>query len=285
MISLHSHSGQYCCHAHGTLDQVIAKVIEQKYKVFGMSEHMPRSRPQDLYQDELDCNYTIQDLHDKFETYYHHAKHIQATTTTVELLVGMEIEWIHQNTFQEIMEMQKKYEFDYLIGSIHHVNQIPIDFSLELYEKVEQEVGGPTQLYSLYFDSQYDMLQKVKPLIIGHFDLIRMWKNVTIDDIVWMKIKRNIEFITLYGGLVEINSRAWKKGLPGAYPLPDILTLMIQSGIKFTISDDSHGPNDIGMHYDKLKLYLETNGITTIYSPKKVHDGISIVEWNTNELF
>ena len=52
MISLHSHSGQYCCHAHGTLDQVIAKVIEQKYKVFGMSEHMPRSRPQDLYQDE-----------------------------------------------------------------------------------------------------------------------------------------------------------------------------------------------------------------------------------------
>lgn len=41
---------------------------------------------------------------------------------------------------------------------------------------------------------------------------------------------------------------------------------LIQSkGGRFTLSDDCHGPNDVGMHYDKLYDYLKTTGIESIH--------------------
>ena len=39
------------------------------------------------------------------------------------------------------------------------------------------------------------------------------------------------------------------------------------NGVKFTISDDSHGPDDVGMHYDKLYQYLVEMGIDNVYIP------------------
>jgi len=68
-----------------------------------------------------------------------------------------------------------------------------------------------------------------------------------------------------YGALFEINSRAFKKNLPYAYPFLDILKVIKEYNGKFTISDDSHGPNDVGLHYANLKNYLLENQINTIY--------------------
>jgi histidinol-phosphatase (PHP family) len=53
MISLHSHSGQFCLHAHGTLEDVVLRAIELGFKTYGLSEHMPRTRLQDLYPEEV----------------------------------------------------------------------------------------------------------------------------------------------------------------------------------------------------------------------------------------
>jgi len=52
-ISFHSHSGQFCHHAKGTLIEVIEKAIEKGFKFYGLSEHVPRDRIQDLYPEEV----------------------------------------------------------------------------------------------------------------------------------------------------------------------------------------------------------------------------------------
>ena len=61
-MSLHSHSGQFCQHAHGTLEEVVLRAIELKMKVFGLSEHMPRSRSQDLYPEEVHISNKLSNL-------------------------------------------------------------------------------------------------------------------------------------------------------------------------------------------------------------------------------
>jgi histidinol-phosphatase (PHP family) len=40
------------------------------------------------------------------------------------LLLGMETEWIHSQTAKEIEDVGKRYELDYVVGSLHHVNFI-----------------------------------------------------------------------------------------------------------------------------------------------------------------
>jgi len=54
MHSHHSHSGQFCKHASGSLEDVIQEAIRQKFQLYGLTEHVPRYREVDLYPEEVD---------------------------------------------------------------------------------------------------------------------------------------------------------------------------------------------------------------------------------------
>jgi len=51
--SHHSHSGEFCKHAVGTLEEVVVEAIRRGFRVFGLSEHVPRYRTSDLYPEEV----------------------------------------------------------------------------------------------------------------------------------------------------------------------------------------------------------------------------------------
>ncbi|KAJ3302099.1 histidinolphosphatase [Kappamyces sp. JEL0829] len=263
-ISLHSHSGQFCLHGHGDLETAVQRAQELGFTVFGMTEHIV----QDLYPEEAHLQPDeLAALFDRFHA-LSSALRDRYSATALRLLVGMEIEWIHSNTLSELQALLDRYPLDYLVGSVHHVDGIPIDFSVELLAKAETQLGGTEQLFQAYFDAQHDMICKVQPKVVGHFDLIRMWRaDFALSSAVWDQIKRNVEAILAYGGLVEINSRAWKKNLNSAYPLRDVLGYMRDQGVRFTLSDDSHGPRDVGMYYDLLGPFLAEMGIDAVWIP------------------
>jgi histidinol-phosphatase (PHP family) len=50
--SHHSHSGQFCKHASGQLEDVVLEAIRQGFLLYGLTEHVPRYRAQDLYPEE-----------------------------------------------------------------------------------------------------------------------------------------------------------------------------------------------------------------------------------------
>jgi histidinol-phosphatase (PHP family) len=52
-FSHHSHSGQFCKHAIGSLEQVVQEAIANGFKVYGLTEHVPRYRKKDLYPEEV----------------------------------------------------------------------------------------------------------------------------------------------------------------------------------------------------------------------------------------
>lgn len=51
-FSHHSHSGQFCGHAKGTLEEMVQTAISKKMKVFALTEHMPRD-VEDFYPEEV----------------------------------------------------------------------------------------------------------------------------------------------------------------------------------------------------------------------------------------
>ena len=146
----------------------------------------------------------------------------------IRILIGFETEYIRPDSVESIQSLLKMYSFDYCVGSIHHVLGIPIDFSSELWEKARQACGGTDEsLFAKYFDEQYDLLAQVKPLVIGHFDVIRLWapnKTVKLSHwpSVWQKVLRNIDTVVEYGGVFELNSAAFRKGFEEAYPTSEI---------------------------------------------------------------
>lgn len=60
----HSHSGEFCKHAQGRLEDVVLEAIRQGFKVLGLSEHMPRYRPIDFYPEEVIAYRTLATRHE-----------------------------------------------------------------------------------------------------------------------------------------------------------------------------------------------------------------------------
>ena len=58
-FSFHSHSGQFCKHAFGSLEEIVVLAIRTGFTHYGLSEHMPRYRQEDLYPEEVEVCITF----------------------------------------------------------------------------------------------------------------------------------------------------------------------------------------------------------------------------------
>ncbi|KAK6504644.1 histidinolphosphatase [Arthrobotrys musiformis] len=300
-FSHHSHSGQFCAHAKDSLESCILQAISKNLRVFCLTEHMPRADPRDFYPEELELGITPQDEIERFAEFYKTAVALRDKyKEEISIFIGFEVDYVRPSMLSEIKKVQETYHFDMFIGSVHHVDEIPIDFSEELFNraieaveavdagadiaeayhkgtKIERfpqtqvtEAKGEERLFEVYFDTQYEMLTALKPPVIGHFDLIRLkCKDYKLDfqsmKNVWDKIVRNVKFISEYGGMVEINSAATRKGWEYPYPGPDILQLMKAEGVRFVLSDDSHGIAQVAFGYEKSLAYLEKQGVEEVW--------------------
>ena len=147
----------------------------------------------------------------------------------IEILVGFEGDWIRDESFTLMQERLRKHRVDLFIGSVHHVHTIPIDYDRAMYEQAREKCGGEDGgIFGAYFDAQLEMLEAMKPPVVGHYDLIRLfsddanlnWRESGND--VWQKILRNLRFVASYGGLMELNSAALRKGMTEPYPKVEI---------------------------------------------------------------
>ena len=217
-FSFHSHSAQFCKHASGgSLADVVDAARQSGYRVFGLSEHMPRYSREWIYPEEADLEMSCDDLVTQFNGYVDEARRLQQEYDAcrdrgdcgLELLVGAETEYTSSASVKEILELRNRYKLDYVVGSIHHVRGIPIDFSKSSFEDalVSHWHGNHQALFGEYFDEQLCLIEGVKPEIVGHFDVIRKYCSaVPFGEEVLEKVRRNLHRCVELGLLVEINS-------------------------------------------------------------------------------
>ena len=188
---------------------------------------------------------TAASLRDTFDAYYVEARRLQREFGPhIEILVGMETEWIRPSDADLISDLRAKHKVDFIVGSVHHVSEIPIDYDRDTYaQAVELSGSGKTgddassreeAFYLDYFDAQLDMLEKLKPDVVGHFDLIRYLSQEPDASLkgsasVWEKVLRNLACVRNYGGFLEINTSGLRKGLAEPYPCANICKVSVSA--------------------------------------------------------
>ncbi|THV96067.1 histidinol phosphatase [Aureobasidium pullulans] len=270
--SHHSHSGQFCAHATCTLEEMVQQAISLKMDTFALTEHIPRDTA-DLYPEEVDA----QKLVEIFDAYYPEALRLREKYAShITILIGFEGEWIRPSSHTIIKDLLSRYKFDFFVGSIHHTLTKPIDFDHDMYYEARTIAGGSDEdVFAAFFDEQYDMLKALTPPLVGHFDLIRLKsddpeRNWTTMPAVWEKIVRNLDFVASYGGILELNSSAIRKGMSEPYPKAEICKEFVKNGGRFALSDDSHATSQVGLNFSKVLSFVENTGIEEIhyFTPK-----------------
>lgn len=297
MYSHHSHSGDYVEHASGSLETMVQTAKDMGFVQFCLTEHMPRLQDKYLYPEELDKGMSITSLDDRFDKYLEHAAMIQKRENAagnLKIIIGLEVEGIDEAHIQAVEKY--RHQINMCVGSVHFVKGIPIDFNEEKWRKAREACGGTTrQLYKEYFELQYKVFTMLQPDVVGHIDLIRLFRVEDVDPTtgkmllevnlqqdwpdVWELIKRNIEYVTSYGGIFELNSAAIRKGWDLPYPKKDIGLLIKLSGGKFCLSDDSHTYAQVGKNYHKVWEYVKTTlNLDSIYYLDLDSQGKTIIE-------
>ncbi|KAI9569183.1 Polymerase/histidinol phosphatase-like protein [Boletus coccyginus] len=290
-FSHHSHSGQFCRHASGTLEEVVLEAIRQGFELYGLTEHVPRYRLEDLYPEE--AGLSPDSLIQQFTEFLDEAHRLKsAYASQITLLVGLETEFITNTDSESLTTLLSEHSgrIEYIVGSIHHVNAIPIDFDRASFERALQSAsvtdvvaemdataqGHMDKFLATYFDAHYRLLERFRPEIIGHLDLCRLYyPELRFSEFpnAWDKLKRNVKFAIGYGALFEVNAAALRKGWRTSYPGEDVAALILELGGRLALSDDSHGPHRVGENYPSMRDYLRQLGVKELWYLTRTSDG------------
>lgn len=269
-VSLHGgHCGEFCDHAIGTLREVLDAAVAHGFSTYGVSEHVPRLGEQYLYENELSMGWTVEKIAADFEAY---GKAIADAAAEygdrLTVLRGYEIEIVPHDRYVSIMlDYRKRFSFDYMVGSVHFYNDILIDGPMVHFERAVDAAGGLEALALRYYESVAQMVEALRPEVVGHLDLIRKNGHL-LGSVETPAIRRAaecaLEVIRDCGGILDLNTAGWRKGLGSPYPAPWLVEKANAMGVPFCFGDDSHGPELVGAGVVEAREYLLRHGVDSV---------------------
>ncbi len=264
-VSVHGgHSGQFCLHAEGTLSSLVEAYAAAGFSWVGLTEHMPPPEDRFRYDDEADAGLSAAVLQERFDGFMAEARRLQKEyRDRLRIFVGMETE-TYTGGIDFCRSLIDRHRPDYIVGSVHHVDDVNFDFSAEHYRRAADAAGGTETLYLRYFDLQYEMIRALSPAVVGHFDLVRIhdpdYRRRMESPPVVRRVRRNLELIRERNLILDCNLRAFSKGADEPYPTESILRQALALGIPVVPGDDSHGPAGIGKDFDRAVRHLTRLG-------------------------
>ncbi len=266
LVSVHGgHSGQFCTHATDSLEEIVCEYIRQGFSQVGISEHAPALSDQFLYEDDRECGMDATRQWRRFAEYIKECRRLQRLyRNEISLYVAIETETC-TGSDDFTRRLVQTFAPDYLVGSVHHVADINFDFSCEYYRRAAEAAGGITELYCAYFDAQHKMIARLKPAVVGHFDLIRLfdpdYRTRLAEPAVHERIERNLHQIAALGLTLDYNQRPLLKGAAEPCPTAFIFERALELGIPLLPGDDSHGVSSCGSGVRAATRHLVAHGV------------------------
>ena len=267
-VSVHGgHSGQFCGHAKDTLEEIVLAYIDQRYPWVGITEHMPPVSDAFVYPEEKSAGFDAGMLKERFAGYMTTCRRLQAKyADDIRIYVGFETEDC-SGSLDFAKALIDTFSPDYVVGSVHHVKDIPFDYSKARYHEAADRCGGLDGLYAAYFDQQYEMIRAMTPRVVGHLDIVRIfdpdYRSRLLKPTIWEKIVRNLKLIKQLNLILDFNLRPLSRGENEPYLSAPILKKAAELGIDIVPGDDSHGVDTIGAHMHSAITMLTAAGVCT----------------------
>lgn len=172
----------------------------------------------------------------------------------ITLKLGLEF-GIQVHTINQYEALFKAYPFDFIILSIHQVDDL--EFWTGDYQKGRTE----EEYYTRYYQELYDVVKNYKNYsVLGHMDLMKRYDHDGYDSFNKHKdiITDILKIVIKDGKGIEINTSSVRYKLDDLMPSKDILKLYLElGGTIITISSDSHQEDHLGAYIEDTKKQLK----------------------------
>ena len=242
-VDLHNHT-ILCNHATGTVDEYIQRAIELGIDEYGFSDHAPMN---------FDPKYRMSiSQKNEYENWILCAK--EKYKDKIKILLAYEVDYLDGYMLDEIL----KSKVDYLIGSVHFLKNKNEMWGFDNPEFIGvYESKDIDTIWIEYFDAIKSMAKTGLFDIVGHFDLIKVFKFLPKKDIRLIA-KDALSEIKKSNMLLEINPAGLRKPINETYPSKQLLELAFEMGIDITFGSDAHSVDQVGFMYENaLELAKE----------------------------
>lgn len=269
--NLHTHT-QFC-DGKCTMEQMTQNAIAKGFETLGFSPHAFTP---------FDQSYCIKDFN-AFKQEFLRLK--QKYKNQINLMLGIEA---------DAFGTMPDDKLDYTIGSVHYLavngqymsvfdvnkNKVfALDESKETFLQLLEQ-GFDNDIIAVaksYYDTVVNMVQKTKPTIIGHFDLVSLYGDFgNVQEQYEQIAKDAIKRLQGCGCLVEINVNRKFKGKGGLYPADFLITEFLSCGFDFVLSSDAHVTDSLGFEFDNTVAHLKTLGVKRLASFDKTGNKVFI---------
>lgn len=180
-----------------------------------------------------------------------------------DVMIGIEI-GMAPSTVEANQKIAKQYPFDYILASIHGVDEVDI-FQEYIYCDLEERI---------FYENYYKYMIKCLKLYddfdsMAHIDYIHRYVSfkdpeIRVDDYKPL-ITEAMQVLIEKEKAMEINTR--RMGNPTSRAaLFEVYKLYKALGGKYvTIGSDSHGPDAIGTHFKEAFEIVDTLGLKAVY--------------------
>ena len=242
-IDLHNHTTR-CNHAEGTVDEYIQKAIELGIDIYGFSEHAPMDFDEKYRLPFCDMAAYLSDVLTAKEKY----------KSEIEILLGYEVDYLPGHMDERVLNA----DVDYLIGSVHFIDKWSFDNP--------EFIGGwktkdIDEIWRAYFEATEAMVEMGKFDIVGHLDLIKVFKYMPKTD-VRILAKDVLKAIKDSNMVLELNAAGLRKPVGEIYPSRQLLEVAYDLNIPITFSSDAHKVDQVGFGYDSTTTLAKELGYT-----------------------
>lgn len=252
-FDLHTHHFR-CGHADGNIRDYVEAGIAAGLSVIGISDHTPYfGNPEDhpfphIAMAKKDFAGYVEEV----------LKLKQEYAGKIDVLLGIESDYFpdHAETYREVLS---QYPFDYVIGSVHSVNEVSI-FNKNRWKKLSeaQRIADKETYYALIRESaRSGMFQ-----ILGHIDAMKGNYPAFSDIPADAAIDETLRTIADHKVAIEINTSGKTKLSGGWYPSDAILERALHFGVDVTFGSDAHTPQRVADEWDEVAKRLKEIGFT-----------------------
>ena len=210
--------------------------ITQGLTELGFSDHLflywlpPQRRDPELGMAEWELDFYIEDVERCRQRY----------RDDVTIRLSIEADFIpgHEQDLEKILG---RYDWDYVIGSVHFLDGWGFDDSRYLSTFDAWDIDA---LYTRYFDLVGASAETGLFDTIGHADLVKKFGHRPTQPLA-QTYERLAQRLARSSVCVEVNTAGLRKPVKEIYPHPDLLRACRAAGVPTTLGADAHAPHEV----------------------------------------
>jgi len=255
LVDYHNHT-PLCNHATGEPAEYVRRAIALGISDTGFSEHSPWmiQKP----------NEKLAPTEEEFDEFVGAVQSLQRQynddpASPVRVRLGIEMDYV-PDQLDCAREYLDKYPWDYVIGSVHHLDHWGFDNPGEIARFDGRDIG---ELYEEYFAFVAEMVATGLYDTIGHLDLIKKFGHRPARDLrpLYARVASTLKQA---GVVVELNTSGRDKEAREFYPSRGLLEALAVEGAPLTLGSDSHAPEQVGRYFEEARQLLLDVGIREI---------------------